>query len=31
MFCSEQMGVTIDQIGATYDVAGAAVDYYNER
>jgi subtilisin family serine protease len=28
VFCSEQMGVTIDQVGATYDVAGFAVDFY---
>ena len=28
VFCSEQMGVTLDDIGATYDVAGFAVDYY---
>ncbi|HEU0245121.1 MAG TPA: S8 family serine peptidase, partial [Candidatus Limnocylindrales bacterium] len=28
VFCSEQMGVTLDDVGATYDVAGFAVDYY---
>jgi minor extracellular serine protease Vpr len=28
VFCSEQMGVTLDDLGATYDVAGFAVDYY---
>jgi subtilisin family serine protease len=28
IFCSEQMGVTLDDVGDAYDVAGFAVDYY---